>query len=96
MTVGSCGGKESESVTNVVEVAPKENIDVGSLVVEAIEIDMVSRTRLLSPNDNSRSYMKRMGMKIADDNHEKHTMQETSLLLGSDFYWEVITVCEKS
>lgn len=91
LTVGSFGGKENESVMNVVEVALKENPDGEPLVMEAIEVDMISRTRLPRPNDNSKSYMKKMGMKIADDNDEKSATQETSLLLGSDFYWEAIT-----
>lgn len=76
---------------NVVEVVLKENPDGESLLIEAIEVDMISRVRLPRPYETSKSHMKKMGIKIADDNDEKCTTQETSSLLGYDFYWDVIT-----
>lgn len=94
LTVGSFGGGEKEMEMRVVEVKIKRHPLEEEIVIEALEIDMISKDTLPSPPKSIVREVKALGLTLADDLTQYHKTTApltTSLLVGADYYWEIVT-----
>ncbi|XP_037529425.1 uncharacterized protein LOC119406767 [Rhipicephalus sanguineus] len=96
ITVGSFGGGEVELDLKVVEVNVKKDPTSEHITIEALEIEVISCDVLPSPPLAVRERARSLGISLADDSKKAGNdgeNLETSILIGADYYWTVVTGC---
>uniref|UniRef100_L7LX93 Putative tick transposon n=1 Tax=Rhipicephalus pulchellus TaxID=72859 RepID=L7LX93_RHIPC len=94
ITVGSFGGGEMELDMNVVEVNVRKNPTSDQITIEALEIEVISCDVLPSPPLAIQDRARNLGISLADDRKKAGKASgnlETSILIGADYYWAVVT-----
>ncbi|XP_040068435.1 uncharacterized protein LOC120841582 [Ixodes scapularis] len=91
LIIGLFGGKEVERMLNVVEVKLKKEPMTEEFLIEALEVEVISRETLPRPDINIQRNLKRMNIPLADDPEKVISNEATRILIGSDHYWEMCT-----
>ncbi|KAH9379967.1 hypothetical protein HPB48_013223 [Haemaphysalis longicornis] len=77
----------------VVEMKIKGHSSEEEINIDALEIDMISKDTLPSPPNRVLKEVKALGLTLADDltqYHKSRVPLTTSLLVGADYYWEIV------
>ncbi|GFX25812.1 DUF1758 domain-containing protein [Trichonephila clavipes] len=86
----SFGSKTPKNQTcNKVEVRIKNVLSGEETVIEALEIEEISKATLRLPNPDAWAEMQSKGFRLTFSCNESSENCEISLLIGSDFYWSL-------
>ncbi|XP_042150258.1 uncharacterized protein LOC121838227 [Ixodes scapularis] len=91
LIIGSFWGKEVKRILNVVEVKLKKEPMTEEFLIEALEVEVISRETLPRPDINIQRNLKRMNIPLADDAEKVINNEATRILIGLDHYWEMCT-----
>ncbi|KAH9379475.1 hypothetical protein HPB48_011653 [Haemaphysalis longicornis] len=78
----------------VVQVKIKRHPSVEEIIIDALEIDTISKDTLSSPSKRVVQEVKGLGLTLADDLMQYHKTRApltTSLLVGAEYYWAIVT-----
>lgn len=91
LTIGSFGGDEKIKSMDVVEVTIAAPDNQTATVIEALQVDVISHSRLPAPNQSINEKMEQLQLRVADDRSGTTADQAIGMLVGSDYYWEFFT-----
>ncbi|KAH9361634.1 hypothetical protein HPB48_005213 [Haemaphysalis longicornis] len=78
----------------VLEAKIKRHLSEKQIIIGALAIDMISKDTLPSPPKRVVKEVKALGTTLADDltqYHKKRAPLITSLLVGAEYYWDIVT-----
>ncbi|GBM11893.1 hypothetical protein AVEN_209599-1 [Araneus ventricosus] len=91
LNIYSFGSKTPKKQTcRKVEVRLRNVLSGEETVIEAVEIEEISRATLSLPNQDAWREMESRGFRLTFSCSESSESCEISLLIGSDFYWSLI------
>lgn len=91
LTIGSIGVFETQRRMNLVEGKLGESPHGEVRVINDLEINVISNETLPTADAEIRRSIKELKLDIADDARRKVQSENTSVLVGSIYYWEIIT-----
>ncbi|GFW71857.1 integrase catalytic domain-containing protein [Trichonephila clavipes] len=90
LNIFSFGCKTPKKQTcSKVEVRLRNVLSGEETVIEALEIEVISKARLSLPNPDAWAEMESKGFRLTFSCNESSENCEISLLIGSDFYWSL-------